>query len=329
MCVGILSITFCIVASEKDVIPDLPVPPDFDAPVGWGPVAVFESTQRAHEAGLAILAMGHAYWLLPHEEAYIICVATGKLPAVRRELEEMQRLGSHSPPRGRQTPYAELAVSAWSFILYTFLLAACFTAQFFLPVKSAGRVDAVRMMENAEWWRAVTALTLHGDVVHLVSNMVAGIGFAFLLARFFGAGAGWLLILITGAAGNALNAWIHYPEAHLSIGASTAVFGALGLITGIGLWVAVMQPAERWTMPRWLVPAFGGLTLLGLLGVGEGLDGRIDVAAHISGFICGSLLGFLCATRQAAFVRLERYGRWIGLLALFLVGLAWLRAFSL
>jgi len=125
-----------------------------------------------------------------------------------------------------------------------------------------------------------------------------------------------------------LNAWVHYPEAHLSIGASTAVFGALGLITGVGLWIALLQPAERWTMPRWLLPAFGGLTLLGLLGIGDGLDMRVDVAAHLSGFLCGGLLGFVCATRQAAFVRLDRYGRWLGLLTLTLVGLAWLLALT-
>lgn len=315
-----------VVASEKKVVSNLPVPEDFDAPPGWGAAAVFESTRRAHEAGLAILAMGQAYWLLPHEETYIICVATGNLTAVRRELEAMERLGGRTRPQPRQVPYRELRVSHWSFVLYGLLLSLCFAAHFYFPIKSTGRVDAVRMLEDGEWWRAITALTLHGDIVHLVSNLVAGIGFAFLLARFFGAGAAWLLVLLTGAAGNALNAWVHYPEAHLSIGASTAVFGALGLITGIGLWVAVIQSAERWTMPRWLVPAFGGLTLLGLLGIGDGLDARIDVAAHISGFICGVVAGFVCATRQAAFVRLDRYGRWIGLLALMLIGVAWLVA---
>ncbi|MFO8026530.1 MAG: rhomboid family intramembrane serine protease [Opitutales bacterium] len=316
-----------VVASEKDLLPGLPVPEDFDPPPGWSPVAVFASTQQAHEAGLAILAMGQAYWLLPHEDAYTICVAEANLPAVRRELETMQRLGGRTRPRHReQPPYQELRVSQWSFVLYGLLLSLCFAAQFYFPIKSAGRVDAVRMVENGEWWRAVTALTLHGDIVHLVSNLVAGIGFAFLLARFFGAGAAWLLILLSGAAGNVLNAWVHHPEAHLSVGASTAVFGGLGLMTGIGLWVALMQPGERWTMPRWLLPAFGGLTLLGLLGIGDGLDARIDVAAHISGFFCGGVGGFLCATRQAAFVRLDRYGRWIGLVTLMLIGVAWLAA---
>ena len=53
-----------------------------------------------------------------------------------------------------------------------------------------GRIDAVSIVARWELWRAVTALTLHGDVVHLVSNLVAGAGFALLVARFFGAGMG-------------------------------------------------------------------------------------------------------------------------------------------
>ncbi len=316
-------------ASDKDVCSVPSIPLDFDAPEGWSPVAVFDATQQAHEAGLAILAMGHAYWLLPHDEAYIICVASDQLPAVRRELEAMRKLGRRPSSGHRGVPYEDLPVRPSSFVLYALLLSGCFTAQFYFPLKSVGATDAAAMMEGGEWWRALTALTLHGDVVHLVSNVVAGIGFAFLLARFFGAGASWLLILITGAAGNALNAWVQYPEAHASIGASTAVFGALGLITGVGLWVALRQPSERWTMPRWLIPAFGGFTLLGLLGVGEGLEARIDVAAHISGFLCGTIAGFLCATRQEIFVRVAGYGRWIGLLVIVLIGLAWALALPL
>jgi len=315
------------VAREK--IPDyaVEVPQEFEAPVGWSPAAVYTSTQRAHEAGLTILAMGHAYWLLPYEESYIICVASGKLREVRRELEVMARIGQRGQSRGQPAGYQEFTVGRWSFVLYAVLLSVVFAGQFLLPLAEMGRVDATLMIEHAEWWRALTALTLHGDVVHLVSNLVAGIGFAVLLARFFGAGAAWLLILLSGAGGNALNAWIHYPAAHLSIGASTAVFGALGLMTGVGLWVAMMQPAERWTLPRWLLPAFGGLTLLGMLGIGDGLDGRIDVAAHFSGFLCGGLLGVGCAARQALFVRAQRCGKWLGVLPLLLIGAAWLLAF--
>lgn len=312
-----------MVASEKELIEDSQDSGEFHAPAGWSPAAVYETAALAHEAGLAILAMGHAYWLLPDGENFIICVATGKLPEVQRELEVMERMRKRTGSHPAAVVPNELSVSVWSFLVYALLLTGCFVAQSYFPLTSAGRVDAALMVEEGEWWRTVTALTLHADVVHLVSNLVAGLGFALLLSRFFGAGAAWLMILITGALGNGLNAWIHYPETHLSIGASTAVFAALGIITGVGFFLALRQPAERWTMPRWLLPAFGGLTLLGLLGVGEGIDDRVDVAAHISGFLCGSLAGFVGAARQANFVRWSKHGKWLGLSVLLVIAGAW------
>lgn len=313
-------------ASEKDIAAGLPVPGDYETPPGWGPVAVYESAHHAHEVGLFILAMGYAYWLLPHEERFVLCVDEERLPAVQRELDAVRQLGNYPVTHLVDILYVEQKFSVWSFVIYAALLCGYFVAQSFAPIADSGRVDAGLMVEEGEWWRAVTALTLHADVIHLVSNLVAGVGFALLVARLFGAGLAWLLILLTGAAGNALNACVHYPEMHFSIGASTAVFGALGLITGAGLWLSLMQPAERWALPRWLLPAFGGLTLLGLLGVGDGVDTRIDVAAHISGFMCGCLLGFVCAMQQKRFVRSVRFGKWVGVLTLALLGMAWLLA---
>ena len=300
---------------------------DLELPEGWGPVAIYESPEAAHDAGLAVLAMGHAYWLLPYGEDFFLCVADGQVDTVRRELDAVSRLGSGVPSYVSRRFY-EFSFGPVSFLSYLILLVGVFAMQQSSAIAEAGRVNAENMVVGGEWWRSVTALTLHGDIVHLVSNLVAGVGFAFFVARFFGTASGWFLILLSGAMGNALNAWVHHPEPHLSIGASTAVFGASGIITGIGLWAALVQPAERWTLPRWLLPAFGGLTLLGLLGVGEGLDGGIDVAAHISGFLCGGLIGLACSFRQSVFVQLEKHSRWIGLLPLVLIALCWLLAMS-
>ncbi len=287
------------------------------------PVAVFESFASANEAGLAILAMGKAYWTLLHEGAFVLCVTETDYDLVRQELEAVARLARR---RRRIVPstYHEFSFGYLSFLIYTVVLVFCFFWQQNGDVQSLGRVDAARIVEQGEWWRVVTALTLHGDLIHLVSNLVAGMGFAFFVARFFGAASGWLLILLSGAFGNALNAWVYFPEDHFSIGASTAVFGALGLLTGVGLWVALTEGGERRTMPRWLVPIFGGLTLLGLIGVGDGL---VDVAAHISGFICGTLIGLLGAIFQRGFLRLQSYHIWVAGISLLAVGLAWWMAF--
>jgi membrane associated rhomboid family serine protease len=301
----------------------------FEVPEGLLPVGVYESFTTAGDAGLAVLAMGKAYWILVHEGHYVVCVAVADAAVVSAELEEIQCLKS-APRRFLGTHYREFSFGYISFLLYTIILVSCFVwqkqAHPLNPVGplELGRGDAVAMVSAGEWTRAVTALCLHGDIVHLVSNLVAGMGFAYFVARFFGAASGWLLILLAGGLGNVLNAYVYYPEVHYSIGASTAVFAALGLLTGVGLWMAISASNESWLMPRWLMPIFGGITLLGLTGVGDGtLHGVVDVAAHISGFICGLLIGFLCAIFQAVFVRLDKQRFWIGLFSLSLLAGAW------
>lgn len=295
----------------------------YEPPEGLDAVAVYDNFASVSDAGLAILAMGKAYWTFAHEGRYVLCVAIADAEAVAVELYAISSLDA-APRTFGGTRYREFTFGYLSFGLYAALLIAYFIWQQGGLIVDLGRVDSIRMIEQGEWARALTALTLHGDVVHLVSNLVAGIGFAFVVARFFGAAAGWLLILMSGTLGNALNAWVYYPEAHYSIGASTAVFGALGLLTGAGLWIALTEAKKTWSMPRWFMPVFGGITLLGLVGIGDGsLNGIVDVAAHISGFLCGLMIGFGGAIFQRVFVYLETKRFWVGLLSLALVGAAW------
>lgn len=295
------------------------LPEGFEAPEGLVPVAVFANFAASGDAGLAILAMGRAYWTLLHEGSYVLCVAESDVVAVTEELETVARL-SKSKRNRSISRYQEFSFGYLSFAMYALLLIACFVWQQGGQIQDLGRIDAARMLEGNEWARSVTALTLHSDVVHLASNLVAGMGFAFFVARFFGAASGWLLILLSGILGNSLNAWVYYPQDHFAIGASTAVFGALGLLTGVGLWLALTEGEHVWAMPRWLMPIFGGLTLLGLIGVGDGL---VDVAAHISGFLCGIVLGVLGAIFHRVFVAWQKQRLWIGLVTLALVALAW------
>lgn len=297
---------------------------DFEPPEGLVAVAGFDSFDAAGDAGLSILAMGQPYWTFISEGDYILCVDAAQAEAVLRELAALAELKSASPV-ARRFHYLEFRVRPFSFLLYGVLLSFFFAGQSIFELVSAGRADAQLMVQGGEWWRAVTALTLHGDLVHLVSNIVAGLGFAFFVARFFGAAAGWLLILLSGFTGNILNAWVHYPAAHLSIGASTAVFGALGLLSGVGVWMALVDPRDAPGLPRWLIPLLAGLTLLGLLGVGDGVT--VDVAAHLSGFVCGLFWGFGAAFFQRYFVRLEAHAFSLGLMGLVSVAGAW--AFAL
>jgi membrane associated rhomboid family serine protease len=149
----------------------------------------------------------------------------------------------------------------------------------------AGRVDGV-LIRAGEWWRTVTALTLHGSLRHLVGNIVFGAFFGLFAGRLLGSGVAWLAILLTAASGNALNMLL-LESTHRSIGASTAVFAALGIVAGF-VWRGKLMAQDRW--PYRVGPIVGGFALLMYTGTG---DANTDIGAHLMGFLCGLAGGML------------------------------------
>ena len=82
---------------------------------------------------------------------------------------------------------------------------------------------------NGEVYRTVTSLMLHSGYVHLAGN-IAGIAiFGSFVCNLTGLGVGWLMILLTGIIGNLVNAAL-FEYGHISIGASTSIFGAVGIL---------------------------------------------------------------------------------------------------
>lgn len=147
----------------------------------------------------------------------------------------------------------------------------------------AGRAQA-GLITGGEWWRTVTALTLHLDARHLIGNAVFGSVLGILAAQGLGGGAAWLVILASGVLGNAANAWFQHAE-HTAVGASTAVFGALGLAVALAL--QQRRHRQGGLVKRWS-PLAAGLVLLAWTGIG---GERTDVFAHVWGLISGVLLG--------------------------------------
>lgn len=179
----------------------------------------------------------------------------------------------------------------------------------------AGVMQA-QAVRSGEWWRTVTALTLHGDAGHLTANLVFGIIFGLFSAQALGGGLAWCGILLAGALGNGLNALIQQPG-HSSLGASTAVFAALAIV--------VAHSMRYWgllaggTLRRWS-PLVGGILLLAYTGTG---GERTDVAAHLTGFVAGLLVGWIGSRLPEAALRSTRLQATAAVSALLLLVTSW------
>jgi membrane associated rhomboid family serine protease len=144
---------------------------------------------------------------------------------------------------------------------------------------------------HGESFRTVTALTLHADGSHVLGNLLSGAVFGRAVEKRFGPGGASLGILAAGTVGNLGNAAFHFfrGQEHGSIGASTAVFGAVGLLATSQLLMGATRastPAGERHWTDYAAPFVGGVALLGALGASP----ESDVWAHAFGFLAGLIL---------------------------------------
>jgi rhomboid protease GluP len=287
------------------------------------PVVLVQARSRRQldEAALVLRAVGIAHGFRVEDGLSTLVVPRRQLSAARHELE---RYTAENPvdPAPRESKPSRVLVPVWpGLIAYAAVLVFVYVEQAGVtdnPVTLQGRLDAARFL-SGEWWRCVTALCLHVDAPHLAGNLMFGAAFGALLAQLVGNGVGWTAILLGGALGNALDAWVQ-PLGHVSMGASTAVFSALGILTALSLRLHAQLRDGR--IRRW-APLVMGIALLGFLGTG---GTRTNVPAHALGFATGLGLGALLtpAVRQRA----PGAGvQWlVGAMGVTLLALAWSQA---
>ena len=147
-----------------------------------------------------------------------------------------------------------------------------------------GAVDGRQILEHGQWYRLVTGLTLHADVVHLFGNVLIGGVLVHFLCRLLGLGIGWFLILGSGTLGNFINI-VFQASSHRSVGFSTAIFGTIGVLSG---YQAINKRSV--TFKEFLLPLGAGAALLAFLGAG---GPRTDLGAHFFGLLAGVVMGAL------------------------------------
>jgi membrane associated rhomboid family serine protease len=283
---------------------------------------VFESRNRSACSDRALVL---AAVQIPHEIVDDLAGCALVVPAEfsARAVGELRLYDEENPPRYVAKPKAftyQNAIPGIIAYVLTIVIIGWFAATSSLGQDwvSAGRIDGT-LLRGGEWWRSITALTLHGSLRHLVGNIVFGAFFGLLAGRLLGSGVSWLTIVVAAASGNALNTLL-LESSHRSIGASTAVFAALGITAGF-VWRAKLMSQERW--PYRLGPIVGGFALLMYTGTGTE---NTDIGAHLMGFLCGFASGvLLTGLRDQLLQRRLQIGA--GLLAIVLIVAAWIAAF--
>ena len=152
----------------------------------------------------------------------------------------------------------------------------------FPGVQSAGIMDSEKVADG-QWWRLLTAVTLHANGPHLMANATTGFVLMGLAMARYGPGVALLATFLAGVAGNAADMLV-YAQPHQSLGASGMVMGALGAITvqSFSFW-RQYRPGGRFLRRA----AAAGVLILVLLGFSP----DSDVVAHVGGFIAGAMLG--------------------------------------
>ena len=135
------------------------------------------------------------------------------------------------------------------------------------------------MLFGHQWWRLVTAIFLHADLLHIGMNLWCLFDLGPAVESLFGSAKFLVIYLVTGIVGFLLSLW--WSPYGVSIGASGAVLGLIGVLIGVSFHHGGLGKAYRGQLWRWVMYIFV-----------FGLFFAVDNAAHAGGLLSGLVLGY-------------------------------------
>jgi membrane associated rhomboid family serine protease len=136
-------------------------------------------------------------------------------------------------------------------------------------------------------WRLITAIFLHGSLLHIGFNMWVLMDIGPVVEDLYGSARYFFLYIATGAVGYVASSL----RGSLSVGASGAILGLIGVL--LAATTGRKNPAAqalRSSLIRWVI-------YIGVLGF---IMPGTDNAAHFGGLAAGYLLGRMIPDRQPA-----------------------------
>lgn len=283
------------------------------------PEIVYRSPSRrdCREIGILLESIGVAYRIVQQRQEHLIVVAESDSPTALAEIAAYLKENKSDPqPSERFQFHTDAIIGVCAFVA-TIVVVDILKTRRPLDINwfELGKTDAFAM-QAGQWWRAITALTLHADAAHLIGNACVGGLFGFFAGQLLGSGLTWLSILLSGTMGNLINGLIR-EQPHTSIGASTAVFAALGILASY-VWIR-RNDLKVVHFRRWR-PIVGGLILFGYFGIG---GVRTDVLAHFFGLISGGLFGFALGVSHRKIEQLPHLQLACGIMSLAILMTGW------
>jgi rhomboid protease GluP len=143
------------------------------------------------------------------------------------------------------------------------------------------------LVKDGETWRLVTSMFLHGSVIHFIGNAIIGLYvLSSSLERTIGSKKFILIYFLSGLGAGLL---VTYTTNALTIGASGAIFGALGSLLYIGIYRKDLMSRQDFQSIKGLVIANIFFTFL---------IPNISIAGHVGGIATGFLLSFIFIKRK-------------------------------
>lgn len=149
------------------------------------------------------------------------------------------------------------------------------------PLIQAGAKQGEAIFLFGEWWRLITAVYLHGNLLHLGMNAYSLSMLGPFIEHEIGPRKLLVVYTLTGIGSFAISSW--WNPRIPSLGASGAIFGLIGF----GVVYGRRSASTR------LRGASSYLLQWALLGALMIFMGGIDHAAHVGGFAVGCLLGLV------------------------------------
>lgn len=190
------------------------------------------------------------------------------------------RLVPSRPAATESEPERSGAAVAWSIGAVWLLMLSMLAQAFVAGWEERGILDGAAFRAG-QMERAITAVTLHSSLVHLLANSAFLVIFGVATVRHAGAGVVAAIAVGCGALANVVSVLAH-GEGFRSLGASGATFALLGVAAALAVHRRPHDAVVRW------LPAVGAA--LGLLAF-TGVAPRTDLIAHAAGLALGFAAG--------------------------------------